>query len=148
MGALEAVKEDATYDRFAFRNVDLVPMDDPNLYGCGHQPRHFPIAMDQVGFWLPFAGHVGGLWGVSKAPFLRIGGFRNEYWGWGGEDDDIPGLPDRDEDLMPRLPLGRSPMIKHDRDEHNKPNPQRFTKIQNTKLARKQHALGQCNIRS
>lgn len=38
---------------------------------------------------LPYAGYFGGVSGLSKAQFLRINGFPNEYWGWGGEDDDI-----------------------------------------------------------
>lgn len=38
---------------------------------------------------LPYASYFGGVSGLSKAQFLRINGFPNEYWGWGGEDDDI-----------------------------------------------------------
>jgi len=26
---------------------------------------------------------------LSKEQFLKINGFPNNYWGWGGEDDDI-----------------------------------------------------------
>ena len=26
---------------------------------------------------------------MSKEQFLKINGFPNNYWGWGGEDDDI-----------------------------------------------------------
>lgn len=50
VGFLEALKEDAAYDCFIFSDVDLVPMDDRNLYRCGDQPRHFAIAMDKFGF--------------------------------------------------------------------------------------------------
>lgn len=50
VGFLEALKEDATYDCFIFSDVDLVPMDDRNLYHCGDQPRHFAIAVDKFGF--------------------------------------------------------------------------------------------------
>uniref|UniRef100_A0A3P9PSS8 Beta-1,4-galactosyltransferase n=1 Tax=Poecilia reticulata TaxID=8081 RepID=A0A3P9PSS8_POERE len=38
---------------------------------------------------LPYAGYFGGVSGLSKKQFLKINGFPNEYWGWGGEDDDI-----------------------------------------------------------
>lgn len=38
---------------------------------------------------LPYAGYFGGVSGLSKSQFLKINGFPNEYWGWGGEDDDI-----------------------------------------------------------
>uniref|UniRef100_A0A673JBS3 Uncharacterized protein n=1 Tax=Sinocyclocheilus rhinocerous TaxID=307959 RepID=A0A673JBS3_9TELE len=33
----------------------------------------------------------------------------------------------------PDVRIGRYRMIKHERDKHNEPNPQRFSKIQNTK---------------
>ena len=26
---------------------------------------------------------------MSKEQYLKINGFPNNYWGWGGEDDDI-----------------------------------------------------------
>ncbi|XP_012872237.1 PREDICTED: uncharacterized protein LOC105986045 [Dipodomys ordii] len=127
VGFLEALKEDAAYDCFIFSDVDLVPMDDRNLYRCGDQPRHFAIAMDKFGFRLPYAGYFGGVSGLSKTQFLRINGFPNEYWGWGGEDDDIfnrislTGM----KISRPDIRIGRYRMIKHDRDKHNEPNPQR-----------------------
>ncbi|KAM8850698.1 beta-1,4-galactosyltransferase 2 isoform 2-T4 [Spinachia spinachia] len=80
---------DGEYDCFIFSDVDLIPMDDRNLYHCYEQPRHFAIAMDKFGFRLPYAGYFGGVSGLSKKQFLKINGFPNEYWGWGGEDDDI-----------------------------------------------------------
>ncbi|KAI9544522.1 Beta-1,4-galactosyltransferase 2 [Dissostichus eleginoides] len=88
VGYTEAMK-DGEYDCFIFSDVDLIPMDDRNLYHCYDQPRHFAIAMDKFGFRLPYAGYFGGVSGLSKKQFLKINGFPNEYWGWGGEDDDI-----------------------------------------------------------
>ena len=49
IGYMEALK-DAEYDCFIFSDVDLIPMDDRNLYHCYDQPRHFAIAMDKFGF--------------------------------------------------------------------------------------------------
>lgn len=49
VGYTEALK-DAEYDCFIFSDVDLIPMDDRNLYHCYDQPRHFAIAMDKFGF--------------------------------------------------------------------------------------------------
>ncbi|XP_005370105.1 beta-1,4-galactosyltransferase 2 isoform X1 [Microtus ochrogaster] len=149
VGFLEALKEDATYDCFIFSDVDLVPMDDRNLYRCGDQPRHFAIAMDKFGFRLPYASYFGGVSGLSKAQFLRINGFPNEYWGWGGEDDDIfnrislTGM----KISRPDVRIGRYRMIKHDRDKHNEPNPQRFSKIQNTKMSMKWDGIGSVRYR-
>uniref|UniRef100_A0A7N4UZA5 Galactosyltransferase C-terminal domain-containing protein n=1 Tax=Sarcophilus harrisii TaxID=9305 RepID=A0A7N4UZA5_SARHA len=98
---------------------------------------------------LPYAGYFGGVSGLSKAQFLKINGFPNEYWGWGGEDDDIfnrislSGM----KVSRPDIRIGRYRMIKHDRDKHNEPNPQRFTKIQNTKLTMKRDGIGSVHYR-
>ncbi|XP_043941291.1 beta-1,4-galactosyltransferase 2 [Protopterus annectens] len=130
------VLKDADYDCFIFSDVDLIPMDDRNLYHCYDQPRHFAIAMDKFGFRLPYAGYFGGVSGLNKTQFLKINGFPNEYWGWGGEDDDIYNRITLNgmKVSRPDVKIGRYRMIKHDRDKHNEPNPQRFTKIQNTKI--------------
>ncbi|KAG8436982.1 hypothetical protein GDO86_007896 [Hymenochirus boettgeri] len=142
IGFLEAMKE-SDYDCFIFSDVDLIPMDDRNLYHCYEQPRHFAIAMDKFGFRLPYAGYFGGVSGLSKAQFLKINGFPNEYWGWGGEDDDIYNRITLNgmKVSRPDIRIGRYRMIKHERDKHNEPNPQRFTKIQNTKMTMKKDGI-------
>lgn len=54
VGFLEALKDDEEYDCFIFSDVDLIPMDDRNLYRCYEQPRHFAVGMDKFGFrWVP-----------------------------------------------------------------------------------------------
>lgn len=148
IGFLEAMK-DAEYDCFIFSDVDLIPMDDRNLYHCYEQPRHFAIAMDKFGFRLPYAGYFGGVSGLSKAQFLKINGFPNEYWGWGGEDDDIYNRITLNgmKVSRPDIRIGRYRMIKHERDKHNEPNPQRFTKIQNTKVTMKKDGINSLHYR-
>nr|XP_009943239.1 PREDICTED: beta-1,4-galactosyltransferase 2 [Opisthocomus hoazin] len=86
VGFLEALKDDEEYDCFIFSDVDLIPMDDRNLYRCYEQPRHFAVGMDKFGFSISLNGMK-----VSR-PDIRIGRYR---------------------------------MIKHERDKHNEPNPQR-----------------------
>ncbi|KAJ1169698.1 hypothetical protein NDU88_001589 [Pleurodeles waltl] len=130
VGFLEALKE-VDYDCFIFSDVDLIPMDDRNLYHCYEQPRHFAIAMDKFGFRLPYAGYFGGVSGLSRTQFMKINGFPNEYWGWGGEDDDIYNRITLNgmKVSRPDVRIGRYRMIKHDRDKHNEPNPQRRGQI-------------------
>ncbi|XP_022046857.1 beta-1,4-galactosyltransferase 2 [Acanthochromis polyacanthus] len=148
VGYTEALK-DAEYDCFIFSDVDLIPMDDRNLYHCYDQPRHFAIAMDKFGFRLPYAGYFGGVSGLSKKQFLKINGFPNEYWGWGGEDDDIYNRITLNgmKVSRPDVRIGRYRMIKHERDKHNEPNPQRFSKIQNTKNTMKKDGISSLTYR-
>ncbi|KAL8178821.1 UNVERIFIED_CONTAM: Beta-1,4-galactosyltransferase 2 [Gekko kuhli] len=149
VGFLEALRNDESYDCFIFSDVDLVPMDDRNLYRCYDQPRHFAVAMDKFGFRLPYSGYFGGVSGLSKTQFLKINGFPNEYWGWGGEDDDIFNRISLNgmKVSRPDARIGRYRMIKHERDRHNEPNPQRFTKIQNTKVTMKRDGIGSLQYR-
>ena len=38
---------------------------------------------------LPYSYLVGGVFSISKDHFIRVNGYSNLYWGWGGEDDDM-----------------------------------------------------------
>jgi hypothetical protein len=49
IGFVEALKLD-DWDCFIFHDVDLLPMDDRNLYTCPDQPRHMSVAIDIFGF--------------------------------------------------------------------------------------------------
>ncbi|XP_059915322.1 beta-1,4-galactosyltransferase 2 [Gadus macrocephalus] len=148
VGYTETLK-DGEYDCFIFSDVDLIPMDDRNLYHCYDQPRHFAIAMDKFGFRLPYAGYFGGVSGLSRKQFLKINGFPNEYWGWGGEDDDIYNRITLNgmKVSRPDVRIGRYRMIKHERDKHNEPNPQRFNKIQNTKNTMRRDGISSLTYR-
>lgn len=49
VGYMEALK-DYDYNCFVFSDVDLIPMDDRNIYSCFSQPRHLSVSMDKFGF--------------------------------------------------------------------------------------------------
>lgn len=134
IGFQEALK-DYNYSCFVFSDVDLIPMDDRNAYRCFSQPRHISVAMDKFGFSLPYVQYFGGVSALSKEQFLTINGFPNNYWGWGGEDDDIFNrLVFRGMSISrPNAVVGKCRMIRHSRDKKNEPNPQRFDRIAHTK---------------
>ncbi|XP_007948879.1 beta-1,4-galactosyltransferase 1 [Orycteropus afer afer] len=134
IGFQEALK-DYDYNCFVFSDVDLIPMDDRNTYRCFSQPRHISVAMDKFGFSLPYVQYFGGVSALSKQQFLTINGFPNNYWGWGGEDDDIFNrLVFKGMSISrPNAVVGKCRMIRHSRDKKNEPNPQRFDRIAHTK---------------
>lgn len=134
IGFQEALK-DYDYNCFVFSDVDLIPMDDHNAYRCFPQPRHISVAMDKFGFSLPYVQYFGGVSALSKQQFLAINGFPNNYWGWGGEDDDIFNrIVHKGMSISrPNAVVGRCRMIRHSRDKKNEPNPQRFDRIAHTK---------------
>lgn len=134
IGFVEALKE-YNYDCFVFSDVDLIPMDDRNIYKCYSQPRHLSVSMDKFGFRLPYKQYFGGVSALSKDQFQKINGFPNNYWGWGGEDDDIYNrIVSRGMSLSrPDAIIGKCRMIRHNRDDKNEPNPQRFDRIAHTR---------------
>ncbi|KAF7664322.1 hypothetical protein LDENG_00179650 [Lucifuga dentata] len=134
VGYMEALK-DYDYECFVFSDVDLIPMDDRNIYKCFSQPRHLSVAMDKFGFKLPYYQYFGGVSSMSKEQYLKINGFPNNYWGWGGEDDDIFNrLSSKGMSISrPSGEVGKCRMIRHERDKKNDPNPQRFDRIAHTR---------------
>nr|DBA28619.1 TPA: hypothetical protein GDO54_008947 [Pyxicephalus adspersus] len=55
IGFIEALKE-YDYNCFVFSDVDLIPMDDRNIYRCYSQPRHLSVSMDKFGFGIVSRG--------------------------------------------------------------------------------------------
>ncbi|XP_054893200.1 beta-1,4-galactosyltransferase 1-like [Poeciliopsis prolifica] len=134
VGFAEAQKE-YDYDCFVFSDVDLVPLDDRNIYKCYDNPRHLAVAMDKFNFHLPYNTYFGGVSSLSKQQFSKINGCPNSYWGWGGEDDDIyrrvifHGMSISRPDGV----IGKYRMVRHQRDKHNEPNPENPGKLSKTK---------------
>lgn len=49
VGFTEAIK-DNDFGCFVFHDVDLLPLNDQNLYQCPDQPRHMSVAIDKYKF--------------------------------------------------------------------------------------------------
>lgn len=135
-----------------FHDVDLLPEDDRNLYSCPGQPRHMSVAVDKFKYSLPYRDLFGGVSALSLQHFRLVNGFSNQYWGWGGEDDDMAKrlasnklkITRYQADIArlvssaePRLwrpdTMFRYTMIKHHRETSNKPNPNRHKLLQTSK---------------
>lgn len=53
VGFVEALKL-GDFDCFVFSDVDLLPEDDRNYYGCPTSPLHMSIAVDKYQYKLVF----------------------------------------------------------------------------------------------
>ena len=40
-------------------------------------------------FRLPYWSIFGGISAMTPVHYEKLNGFSNDYWGWGGEDDDV-----------------------------------------------------------
>ena len=45
--------------------------------------------MDTLHYKLPYPDIFGGVVALTKEQFKNVNGFSNQFWGWGGEDDDM-----------------------------------------------------------
>lgn len=70
-------------------DVDLLPLNSGNIYGCSKKPRHMSSSVDTFRFNLPYMTLFGGVVAISGEHFKAINGMSNQFIGWGGEDDDF-----------------------------------------------------------
>ena len=78
------------FDTFIFHDVDLLP--SLNLVQAYRTtPRgSSPVHIAKV--WKRYTdnpSYIGGIVSFSASQFERINGFPNNFWGWGGEDDEM-----------------------------------------------------------
>ena len=71
----------------------------------------------------------------TKETFTKLNGYSNQYWGWGGEDDDLQvRLKEAGYTIIrPYDETSRYRMISHDRDKGNEKNPKNFQLLQTAK---------------
>lgn len=74
---------------FIFHDVDLLPENINNIYGCTSCPRHMSSSINVFNYNLPYYSIFGGAIAMTRKQFHEINGFSNMFYGWGGEDDDM-----------------------------------------------------------
>ncbi len=77
------------YDYYCFHDVDMIPTTAD--YGYCKTAAHLATEASQFNYRMPYSGYFGGVTMFSTETFKKINGYSNEYWGWGGEDDDVWG---------------------------------------------------------
>ncbi|MGH0124658.1 UNVERIFIED_CONTAM: hypothetical protein FKN15_036731 [Acipenser sinensis] len=135
VGVREALR-DEDWGCLFLHDVDLLPENDRNHYVCDpRNPKHVSVAMDKFGYRLPYPQYFGGVSALTPDQYLKMNGFPNQYWGWGGEDDDIAtrvrlcGM----KITRPPISVGHYKMIKHRADRGNEQNPHRFDLLMRTR---------------
>ncbi|XP_060708701.1 beta-1,4-galactosyltransferase 3-like [Hemiscyllium ocellatum] len=142
VGFKEAMK-DTDWECLYFHDVDLIPEDDRNLYTCEKNPKHASESLDTFGYKVVFPNCFGGVSAFTPDQFMKVNGFPNNYWGWGGEDDDLinrvwlSGMSV----FRTALHLARYKMVKHSRDKGNEENPKRWNLLTKTSSTWKQTGL-------
>jgi predicted glycosyltransferase involved in capsule biosynthesis len=74
-------------NQFCFHDVDMIPIKAD--YSQVTEPVHLVAKATQFGGKIPGHNYYGGVNMVNKESFIKLNGYSNDFWGWGGEDDDM-----------------------------------------------------------
>ncbi|XP_010212042.1 PREDICTED: beta-1,4-galactosyltransferase 4 [Tinamus guttatus] len=148
VGYLEALKEE-NWDCFIFHDVDLVPENDFNIYMCDRQPKHLVVGRNNTGYRLRYQGYFGGVTALTREQFSKVNGFSNNYWGWGGEDDDLRIRVEMQKMrvMRPSPDVARYTMIFHTRDQGNEENGERMKLLRQVSRMWKTDGLNSCSYK-
>lgn len=137
------------HDCYVFHDVDLIPMNEKNLYRCTATPKHLGSANSKYSYKLPYPDYVGGVVMIQSSQFKLINGFSNAYFGWGGEDDDYgkrllkKGLRyDR-----PSPKVGKYYALFHGADASNPKNPERQKALSEASSRQMKEGLNSINFK-
>lgn len=70
-------------------DVDLIPISTGNIYACTKRPRHMSSSLDTFRYNLPYRTLFGGAVAILSEQMTKVNGMSNNFYGWGGEDDDF-----------------------------------------------------------
>ena len=72
-----------------FHDIDMLPLNSNLKYRCLSGPVGLASAAQQFEYGLPYRWYFGGVVAIYWRDFALNNGYSNNYWGWGGEDDDF-----------------------------------------------------------
>ncbi|XP_078487463.1 beta-1,4-galactosyltransferase 1-like [Ciona intestinalis] len=122
----------SNFDCYIIHDVDMIAEDDRIIYTCrDRQVVHYTFLLSKYNYRLVYHGYAGGGIGYTKEQFEKTNGFPNEYYGWGGEDDDINIRINEKGFGVYRSPepYYRFTMIRHGRDSGNPPYQGRMERL-------------------
>ncbi|CAK5014885.1 unnamed protein product [Meloidogyne enterolobii] len=91
IGVLEAIRV-YPFDCIIFHDVDTYPENDKILYRCSTDPKHtkhLSVYLERIGYKEYYPGFIGGVLALTVEQLRKVNGYSNDFWGWGGEDDDL-----------------------------------------------------------
>ena len=87
-----------SFNAFCFHDVDLLPGPGLGPWYAKHPDR--PIHVGSAWGRYPYPNYIGGILTLSERDVRSSNGFPNNFWGWGGEDDEMFARL-RDANLLP-----------------------------------------------
>eukprot|EP00927_Polykrikos_kofoidii_P016419 TRINITY_DN17423_c0_g1_i1.p1 TRINITY_DN17423_c0_g1~~TRINITY_DN17423_c0_g1_i1.p1 ORF type:complete len:850 (+),score=102.50 TRINITY_DN17423_c0_g1_i1:58-2607(+) len=82
-------KSDAvSFDCAVIQDIDYLPEEGVDYSDCD-VPIQLSSEIDRYGRKVPYVESAGGVVGMNFKHWKKINGFGNNYFGWGGEDDEL-----------------------------------------------------------
>ena len=155
----EIASSELDWDCYFFHDVDLMIENDENIYTCKDNSKktilnfftkilktNKKIAKHYSGSWTENTTYYsytlnqykelfGGVTAITKNAMLEINGLSNEFWGWGGEDDDFYNrlIANNYQIARPDPSIARYKMITHTHEVGNKKNDDRYEMLKKFK---------------
>lgn len=76
-----------TGDYMAMHDIDMLPTKADYSY-C-ENPTHLATKVSQFRYKMPFAEYFGGVTLFNREDFIKVNGYSNVFFGWGGEDNEM-----------------------------------------------------------
>ncbi|CAH0547564.1 unnamed protein product [Brassicogethes aeneus] len=143
------VAMELNYDCLILHDIDLIPLNLGNIYGCTKSPRHMSSSIDTFRwvllklifcsnfsfifrYNLPYLTLFGGAISIRSDQFQLVNGFSNQYYGWGGEDDDFYNRLNSNKLVTCRFSpkISKYVMLNHKKE---KASPERYQKLKKFK---------------
>jgi len=81
--------KESEHDLVCFHDVDLIAWDFRPYKQDVKGAVHFSGLCEQFGYKKFYDTLFGGVTAFDRKSFEKCNGFSNNFWGWGGEDDDL-----------------------------------------------------------
>jgi hypothetical protein len=72
---------------YALHDVDMLPVKSNYTYP--DSPTLLATKVEQFDYKMPFPEYFGGVVLISHEDMIKCNGYHNEFWGWGGEDNNF-----------------------------------------------------------
>lgn len=123
IGFLEGMKIWKDVDRVIIHDTDMFP-ESVLCYDKPYQAPviHYATRVSQFQDKLPYSTYFGGVVGFTPLSYNHVNGFSNQFWGWGGEDDDLYNRVVNNGFNIVSSSSGRFMSISHERNKDNLQN--------------------------
>lgn len=86
----QEARKDFFWNCSIFHDVDLIPESLAVSYACPYRsPRHLAAYINKWDYKLYWPHAFFGVVGFANNHYAQCNGFANQFWGWGGEDDEL-----------------------------------------------------------